>query len=44
MGPGFLELVRLGLRRSDDPHIQDSVRGRGWHRYTYDGYGEDTQR
>lgn len=50
----FLQLVRLGLRRSDDPLIRDSVRladallrsetpsGPVWHRYTNDGYGEHT--
>lgn len=48
----FLQLVRLGLRRADDPLIRDSVRladallrsdtpaGPVWHRYTGDGYGE----
>jgi glucoamylase len=48
----FLQLVRLGLRRADDPLIRDSVRladallrsdtpsGPVWHRYTNDGYGE----
>ncbi|HET9017629.1 MAG TPA: glycoside hydrolase family 15 protein [Thermomicrobiaceae bacterium] len=48
----FLELVRLGLRRADDPKMRDSVRladallavdtpsGRVWHRYNDDGYGE----
>ena len=48
----FLELVRLGLRRADDPRMRDSVRiadallavdtpsGRVWHRYNDDGYGE----
>ena len=52
VSPGFLELVRLGLRRADDPRIRDSVRvldatlkvdtpnGPVWHRYTGDGYGE----
>lgn len=52
VSPGFLELVRLGLRRADDPKIRDSVRvvdatlkvdtpnGPTWHRYTDDGYGE----
>ncbi len=49
---GFLELVRYGVRRADDPTIQDSVRvidavlkvetplGPSWHRYNHDGYGE----
>ena len=48
----FLALVRMGLRRADDPLITDSVRladallktdtpsGPAWHRYTGDGYGE----
>ncbi len=52
VSPGFLELVRLGLRRANDPRIRDSVRvldstlkvdtpnGPVWHRYTGDGYGE----
>jgi glucoamylase len=49
---GFLELVRYGIRRPDDPHILHSIeaydraarvetpRGPSWHRYTFDGYGE----
>ncbi len=49
---GFLELVRYGVKRPDDPHIVDSVAaydaglktdmayGPVWHRYTHDGYGE----
>jgi glucoamylase len=48
----FLQLVRLGLRRADDPLIRDSVKladallrtetpsGPVWHRYNNDGYGE----
>ncbi len=48
----FLQLVRYGLRRADDPHIRSSVRvmdallktetpsGPVWHRYNGDGYGE----
>jgi glucoamylase len=48
----FLQLVRLGLRRPDDPLVRDTVRladallcsdtpaGPVWHRYTGDGYGE----
>jgi glucoamylase len=48
---GFLELVRYGVRRADDPLIVDSLKvvdavlkrdlpqGPGWHRYNYDGYG-----
>ncbi|MEU3627663.1 glucan 1,4-alpha-glucosidase [Amycolatopsis coloradensis] len=49
---GFLELVRLGIYRADDPVIRNSVKvtdadiafttptGQFWHRYTKDGYGE----
>ncbi|MEJ2593266.1 MAG: glycoside hydrolase family 15 protein [Candidatus Thiodiazotropha sp.] len=49
----FLQLVRLGLRRADDPLIVDTVKladallrsdtpsGPVWHRYNGDGYGED---
>lgn len=49
---GFLELVRYGVRRADDPLIVDSLKvvdavlkrnlpqGPGWLRYNYDGYGE----
>ncbi|MGH9532392.1 MAG: glucan 1,4-alpha-glucosidase, partial [Terriglobales bacterium] len=49
---GFLELVRLGIRRADDPLIKKSLevvdkiikvatpRGPGWYRYNRDGYGE----
>jgi glucoamylase len=49
---GFLELVRYGIRRPDDPVIVDSVRvvdavlkvdtpfGPCWHRYNQDGYGQ----
>ncbi|MCI4336189.1 MAG: glycoside hydrolase family 15 protein [Thermoplasmata archaeon] len=49
---GFLELVRYGIRRADDPLIQDSVRlvdrvlkvdtplGPCWRRYNHDGYGQ----
>ncbi len=48
---GFLELVRYGVRRADDPLIVDSVKvvdvalkrdlpqGPGWLRYNWDGYG-----
>jgi glucoamylase len=48
----FLQLVRFGLRRADDPLILDSIRvvdallktdtpcGPVWHRYNGDGYGE----
>lgn len=47
-----LSLVRMGLRRADDPHILntiqaidhllkiETVRGPVWHRYNEDGYGE----
>ncbi|MCI4344096.1 MAG: glycoside hydrolase family 15 protein [Thermoplasmata archaeon] len=50
--PGFLELVRYGIRAPDDPVIVDSLRlvdrllkvetpfGPVWHRYNHDGYGE----
>ncbi len=49
---GFLELVRYGVRRADDPLIVDSVKvvdavlkrdlpeGPGWLRYNRDGYGQ----
>jgi glucoamylase len=49
---GFLELVRYGIRKADDPIIVDSVRvvdatlkvdtpfGPCWHRYNHDGYGQ----
>jgi glucoamylase len=49
---GFLELVRYGIRRADDPVVVDSVRvldavlkvdtpyGPCWRRYNYDGYGQ----
>jgi glucoamylase len=52
VGGDFLQLVRLGLRRADDPVIRDSVKvvdallrvdtpnGPAWHRYNGDGYGE----
>jgi len=52
VGLEFLALVRLGLRRGDDPIIRDSVKvadallrvetpdGPVWHRYNGDGYGE----
>jgi glucoamylase len=48
----FLQLVRLGLRRADDPLILDSLKvvdhllkvetqhGPAWRRYNGDGYGE----
>jgi glucoamylase len=49
---GFLDLVRFGVRRADDPIVLDSVRvidavlkvdtpfGPAWHRYNHDGYGD----
>ncbi|MBI3049295.1 MAG: glucan 1,4-alpha-glucosidase [Acidobacteria bacterium] len=49
---GFLDLVRLGVRAPDDPHVLKTVAvydtllridtrvGPVWHRYNYDGYGE----
>ncbi len=49
---GFLELVRYGVRRSDDPLMADSLavvdavlkrelpQGPGWRRYNMDGYGQ----
>jgi glucoamylase len=49
---GFLELVRYGVRRADDPLMIDSLKvvdhvlkhdlpqGPGWLRYNYDGYGQ----
>jgi len=49
---GFLELVRYGIRRPDDPLIEDSLRvvdavlkvetpfGPCWRRYNHDGYGQ----
>ena len=52
VGVDFLQLVRLGLRRADDPLILSTLRlvdsllktdtpnGPVWHRYSGDGYGE----
>ncbi|HYB64349.1 MAG TPA: glycoside hydrolase family 15 protein [Steroidobacteraceae bacterium] len=52
IGVDFLQLVRFGLRRADDPLILATVRlvdallkvdtpsGPSWHRYSGDGYGE----
>ena len=52
VGVDFLQLVRFGLRRADDPLVTASVKvadallkvdtpsGPGWHRYNDDGYGE----
>ena len=49
---GFLELVRLGLRAPDDPHVlktlpvwdalarRETPCGPAWYRYNGDGYGE----
>jgi glucoamylase len=49
---GFLELVRYGVRRADDPVIVDSLKvidhtlkvdtivGPCWRRYNHDGYGQ----
>jgi glucoamylase len=49
---GFLQLVRYGIRKSDDPLIVDTLRvvdavlkvdtpfGPSWHRYNHDGYGQ----
>jgi len=49
---GFLELVRYGVRRADDPLMMDSLKvldavlkrdlpqGPGWQRYNWDGYGD----
>ncbi len=49
---GFLELVRYGIRRADDPLIVDSLKvidhvlkvetpfGPCWKRYNHDGYGQ----
>ena len=53
VGLEFLGLVRLGLRKADDPGIRDTVmladailkvetpNGPVWHRYNDDGYGEN---
>ena len=52
VGVDFLQLVRFGLRRGDDPVITDTIKvvdallkvvtpsGPSWHRYNGDGYGE----
>jgi glucoamylase len=49
---GFLELVRYGIRKADDPTIVSTVKvidaviktdtpaGPTWHRYNHDGYGQ----
>ncbi len=50
---GFLALVRLGVRAAKSPKVLDSLpeidamlktetpKGPGWHRYRFDGYGEE---
>jgi glucoamylase len=50
--PSFLELVRLGVKKPDDPTILNSIavvddqikvdtpNGEFWHRFNFDGYGE----
>jgi glucoamylase len=50
--PSFLELVRLGVKPASDPTVANSLtvvdkqlsydtpRGRFWHRFSFDGYGE----
>ena len=50
--PSFLELVRLGVLRADDPNVISTLpvvdrelgvntpAGQFWHRYNHDGYGE----
>jgi glucoamylase len=50
--PTFLELVRLGVKRFDDPVVLNTMavvdrvlgvttpNGPFWHRFTFDGYGE----
>jgi glucoamylase len=50
--PSYLELVRLGVKRADDPTIRNSLavtdaqlgvqtpNGTFWHRFSFDGYGE----
>ena len=52
MDAGFLELVRYGIRRPEDPVVADSLRvvdaalkvetpsGPSWRRYNHDGYGQ----
>ena len=52
IGNDFLQLVRFGLRRADDPLMKSSIKvadallrvdtpnGPAWHRYNGDGYGE----
>jgi glucoamylase len=50
--PSFLELVRLGVLRADDPNVvstlpvvdrelgDETPTGQFWHRFNHDGYGE----
>jgi glucoamylase len=50
--PGFLELVRYGIRKADDPLVLESIKvvdivlkvdtpyGPCWRRYNHDGYGQ----
>ena len=52
LDPSFLELVRLGVLKPNDPRVLNTLRlvdrylgydtpnGRFWHRTSYDGYGE----
>ena len=52
---GFLELVRYGIRRADDPLITESLKvvdqclkyetqhGPAWRRYNHDGYGQNKE-
>ncbi|CAA9346720.1 MAG: GH15 [uncultured Nocardioidaceae bacterium] len=52
LDPSFLELVRLGIRPADYPHVLHTLdlvdqrlsymtpNGRFWHRASFDGYGE----
>lgn len=54
LGVDFLQLVRFGLRRADDPLVVDTLKivddqlrvdlpqGPAWYRYNGDGYGEHT--
>ena len=55
MDQGFLQLVLLGLKPATSPEVKASKiildqelsvntpRGRGWHRYSFDSYGENSQ-
>jgi glucoamylase len=50
--PSYLEMVRLGVKRPNDPHILATIpvvdttvgvqtpNGFDWHRYNHDGYGD----